>query len=118
MSPLRLIVDSLIHHRRTNLAVALGAAVATAVLAGALLVGDSMRGSLRNLALDRLGRIDDVLLVPQFFRTRLADELAADPGFSRQFAAAVPAIVLETSIESDQPQSPQREPRYAAGHHE
>jgi ABC-type antimicrobial peptide transport system permease subunit len=108
MSPLRLIVDSLIHHRRTNLAVALGAAVATAVLAGALLVGDSMRGSLRDLALDRLGRIDDVLLVPQFFRTRLADELAADPGFSRQFAAAVPAIVLETSIESDQPQSPQR----------
>ena len=40
---------SLIHFWRINLAVLLGAAVATAVLTGALLVGDSVRGSLRRL---------------------------------------------------------------------
>ena len=45
---------SLIHFRWINLAVLLGAGVATAVLTGALLVGDSVRGSLRDLALERL----------------------------------------------------------------
>ena len=51
-----------------NLAVACGVAVGTAVLTGALLVGDSMRGSLRHLTLDRLGRIEEVLVADRFFR--------------------------------------------------
>jgi putative ABC transport system permease protein len=52
---------------------------ATAVLTGALLVGDSVRGSLRYLALDRLGDIDRVLVVPRFFREAAVgrDELPA-----------------------------------------
>ena len=49
---------SLRHYRRIHIAVALGVAVATAVLTGALLVGDSVRGSLRDLTLQRLGNID------------------------------------------------------------
>jgi hypothetical protein len=40
---------------RTNLAVLLGVATAAAVLGGALLVGDSVRASLRDLVLARLG---------------------------------------------------------------
>ena len=48
---------SLSFHWRTNLAVTLGVAVGTAALTGALLVGDSMRGSLREVALGRLGRV-------------------------------------------------------------
>ena len=63
--------------RRVHIAVALGVMTATAVLTGALVVGDSMRGSLRHLALDRLQGIDDALVVPRFFRAELADELAA-----------------------------------------
>ena len=46
---------SLSYFWRIQLAVLFGAAVATAVLTGALLVGDSVRGSLRDLTLDRLG---------------------------------------------------------------
>ncbi|MDR0871135.1 MAG: hypothetical protein LBN39_10130, partial [Planctomycetaceae bacterium] len=46
--------------------VLLGVACAAAVLTGALLVGDSMRGSLRNLTLDRLGSVDTVLFAPNF----------------------------------------------------
>ena len=38
---------SLAYHWRGNLAVMLGVVVGTAVLAGALFVGDSLRGSLR-----------------------------------------------------------------------
>ena len=98
MSSLRLILASLIHHGRVNLAVACGVAAGTAVLTGALLVGDSMRGSLRDLTLDRLGRIEHALVTEQFFRPELADELAADPQFQEHFAAAVPVILLEASI--------------------
>jgi putative ABC transport system permease protein len=61
MTFFRLIFRSLRYHWRTNLAVACGVAVGTAVLTGALLVGDSMRGSLRHLTLDRLGRINQAL---------------------------------------------------------
>ena len=58
MTPMHFILASLRHYRRIHVAVALGVAVATAVLTGALLVGDSVRGSLRDLTLERLGRID------------------------------------------------------------
>ncbi len=78
MTPLRYILASLWHHRRVHLAVAAGVAVATAVIAGALLVGDSVRGSLRDLVLERLGNIDQVLVAEQPFRADLATELGAE----------------------------------------
>ena len=52
---------SLFYFWRSNLAIALGVAAATAVLTGALIVGSSMRHSLKQLTLDRLGRIDEIL---------------------------------------------------------
>jgi len=108
MSPLRLIVASLLYHWRTNLAVAGGVAAATAVLSGALLVGDSMRGSLRDLTLERLGRIDEVLLTEHFFREELAGELAGQPEFRERFSAAVPAIILQASVENTDQQDKRR----------
>jgi len=56
----------------------MGVAVATAVITGALLVGDSVRGSLRTLVLERLGQIDSVLIAEQPFRAALADELGGN----------------------------------------
>ena len=54
MTTFRLAVRSLRHYRATNLAVSAGVAVAVAVLTGALMVGDSVRASLRALGyLDR-----------------------------------------------------------------
>lgn len=52
---------SLTYHWRTNVAVGLGVAVAGAALTGALLVGDSMRHSLLEVALGRLGDVDFAL---------------------------------------------------------
>src|SRR4030081_982253 len=76
----RLLLRNLLYHWRGNLAVLLGVVVGTAVLTGALLVGDSQRGSLRDLALGRLGWFDEALVAPRFFREELAGELkdAAD----------------------------------------
>ncbi|HEV3137770.1 MAG TPA: ABC transporter permease, partial [Pirellulales bacterium] len=73
---------------------------ASAVLAGALLVGDSMRGSLRHLLLDQLGQIDEVLVTDRFFRTQLADELEHQPDFVDRFSKAVPAVLVQGTLEN------------------
>ncbi|MCE9527068.1 MAG: FtsX-like permease family protein, partial [Planctomycetales bacterium] len=74
MSLWQFLFRSLVFHWRMHLAVALGVAAATAVLTGALLVGDSVRGSLKLLALDRLGKIDQILVTDRFFRQQMAPE--------------------------------------------
>ena len=68
------------YHWRTNLAILLGVAAAVAVLAGALLVGDSVRGSLRDIALGRLGRTDHVVASTGFFTRDLEAYIAEQPG--------------------------------------
>jgi ABC-type antimicrobial peptide transport system permease subunit len=100
MNAWRFILASLRHYRRIHLAVALGVAVATAVLTGALLVGDSVRGSLRDLTLQRLGRIDSAIVAGHMFRAELASEVASDAGFRAHFASALPAILVNGTLQS------------------
>lgn len=85
-------LKSLRFHNRVNLAIALGVAAATAVLTGALIVGDSMRGSLRDLTLERLGSIDSIVMGEGFFSESLADSLSSSPGFGQAFSTATPII--------------------------
>ena len=63
--------NSLKHFWQIHLIVALCTAVATGVLAGALVVGDSVRGSLRHLTTERLGTIQHALLADHFFQPDL-----------------------------------------------
>src|SRR3954451_24698535 len=102
MDAWRFILASLRHYRRIHLAVALGVAVATAVLTGALLVGDSVRGSLRDLTLQRLGRIDSVIVSPNFFREKLAHEIVIWPGHEGNGYSpeTQPAILLNGTLQS------------------
>jgi ABC-type antimicrobial peptide transport system permease subunit len=95
-----LIKRSLKYYWRTNVAVILGVATAVAVLAGALLVGDSVRGSLRDLFLRRLGNADYVVTSTGFFREKLVDDLQASEPFAGSFAAC-PLIVFEGVVEHD-----------------
>lgn len=84
----QLLQRSLSYHWRMNLAVALGVLAGTAVLTGALLVGDSVRGSLKHLALDGLGTIQHTLLVDRFFRVELAQNVES----------AEPVILLQSTL--------------------
>ncbi|MFL6231471.1 MAG: ABC transporter permease [Pyrinomonadaceae bacterium] len=94
-----LVRRNLSYYRRTNAAVVAGVCVAVAVLAGALVVGDSVRVSLRDLFLRRLGKTDQVITAPNFFRERLAEELRADEKFQRAGDdAACPLVVLDGAI--------------------
>ena len=70
-----IIFRSLRYFAGANLAVALGVAVATAVLCGALMVGDSVRASLRRIAEQRLGPIDAMLATPTLFEQSLGERL-------------------------------------------
>jgi ABC-type antimicrobial peptide transport system permease subunit len=71
-----LIWRSLRFHARSHLGAVLGAVIGSAVLIGALVVGDSVRQSLRDLALSRLGKVEFVLAGgDRFFREQLANDL-------------------------------------------
>ncbi|MFZ5833230.1 MAG: FtsX-like permease family protein [Planctomycetota bacterium] len=99
MSLLRLILASLWYHSRVHVAVALAVATGAAVLTGALVVGDSMRGSLRELAIRRLGHVEFLLRPGGWFREELATELSQRAGYADRFAPAVPLISLIAALE-------------------
>jgi putative ABC transport system permease protein len=95
MTRRRLVTAGLRHYWRTNLAVIAGVATAVAVLAGALLVGDSVRGSLRDLVLQRIGRTGSAVLSTGFFREALAEDLKGDPQVAKAYGGVVPLIVMQ-----------------------
>jgi ABC-type lipoprotein release transport system permease subunit len=94
MRSIDLLLRSLRHYWRTNLAVVAGVATAVTVLGGALLVGDSVRGSLRDLVLQRLGRTDLVVSSQDFFTQPLATKIQSDPDFAGRFTGLAPLVVL------------------------
>ena len=95
-----LIKRSVKYYWRTNLPVVFGVATAVAVLAGALLVGNSVRASLRDLFLQRLGATEYVIAAPEFFREQLAEDFR--PKFAAHgFSNSCPLIELEGSAGSD-----------------
>ena len=72
------------------------------VLAGALLVGESVRASLRGLVDERLGRTAIAVTGQGFFRQVLGDEIRKTDGFSAQFADAATLIAIEASVTHEQ----------------
>lgn len=76
---LQLAAKGLGFHRRHHLGVLIGATLATAILVGALAVGDSVRHSLREMAMARLGGVRVALNgQSQFFRMELARGLTQE----------------------------------------
>lgn len=91
-------LSSLKYYWLINLLIVAAVAVAAATITGALLVGDSVRGSLRDLTLDRLGEIDQVLLAPRFFAEDLATRLETHSQDSVPIEKAEPLIALHGSL--------------------
>ena len=94
MSFASFILSSLRHYRGLHGLVIAGVAVAVAVLAGALLVGASVRSSLRDLALARLGNTDLVVSSSSgFFREALAQDIEQGP-----VVGAAPMLALTGAV--------------------
>jgi ABC-type lipoprotein release transport system permease subunit len=87
-----LVRRNLRYYYRTHLAVVAGVAVAVGVLTGALLVGDSVRGSLRDLFLSRLGRTDHAVASSDLFREALAEEM---------FSGSAPLVAFEGMVTNE-----------------
>ena len=95
-----LVLRGLTYYWRTNLAVVFGVATAVAVLAGALLVGDSVRGSLRDLVVGRLGKTDVLIISSGFFREQLAGDMQAQQSGAPKSLA--PLIVANAVVSVQQ----------------
>ena len=77
MTITRLLIRNLQYYRKSWLSILAGTVLSTAVLTGALIVGDSVRYSLGRLAVTRLGKIHySIQPGDRFFRQQLAAELA------------------------------------------
>ena len=90
---------SLRHHARSHIAVAIGVVVAAMVIGGALIVGDSVRDSLKSLSLSRLGQVNHALVSHRFFREASVVALSQQPEFQKRFTVAAPGLVFQASLE-------------------
>jgi len=84
---------NLVFYRRTGAMVALGVAVATAVIVGSLVVGDSVTGSIRVTALRRLGSVHYAMTAPHFLRAQLAADITGR--LIRHGPAVAPAVLTQ-----------------------
>lgn len=98
MSTFRLLWQSVLFYWRTNLAVLFGVVAGTAVIGGALIVGDSVRGSLVTMTRERLGKIDYALSSHRFVRESLATSLGAKGGQTSNSTVA-PALIMVGAVE-------------------
>ncbi|MEI7832207.1 MAG: ABC transporter permease [bacterium] len=96
-----LLLRSLIYYWRTGIVVVLGVAVATAVLVGSLLVGDSVSGSIRDTSLRRLGNIRNVITTRGLFRAELATN-AAKSQPAENGVQEIPVTIIRGTIRNPQ----------------
>ena len=77
MSISKLILNSIWFYRKLNLTIILGIALSTAILVGALIIGDSVKYSLQQITVQRLGKTSQVITAGErLFGRQLATELA------------------------------------------
>ena len=104
----RMAARGVLWHRRMHLGLLLGALLASAVLSGALLVGASVKGTLRGIALARLGGVAAALdWGDRHFTADLADAVAengARPAAAVLSARATAAPPPGTAGAGDTPQ--------------
>ena len=97
---------SLRFHWRSHLGVVLGAVIGSAALIGALIVGDSVKGSLREAALNRVGWADAAMFTgDRLFQQSLGSRLLPIDQtvcFQQPFSHTTEALLLSgTVVKSD-----------------
>src|SRR6185503_20587966 len=94
MSRFKLLLRTLTYFRLSNFAVIAGSAIACAILTGAMMVGDSVKLSLRDLTIHRLGPIDYAMTPGRFVNEDLATRIANHKDFKANFSQSILAITL------------------------
>lgn len=97
MSILKFIVKSLWFFRKQHLAVFAGTLISTAVLTGALIVGDSIKFSLKQIVDARLGNVKFAMQTSdRFVRAELAYDLSKDLNISTSPLLSLQGIVINS----------------------
>jgi putative ABC transport system permease protein len=96
---------SLRYHWRSALVLALGVAIATAIITGALIVGESMRWSLRDLTQQRLGKIEYVIAPGRFVDAQLIDRIQDQQGSKWKQSTFAPLLLFPTGVVETSPAS-------------
>ncbi|HNX57008.1 MAG TPA: ABC transporter permease, partial [Prolixibacteraceae bacterium] len=78
MSLTKYILRTIRHYLKLNFTIVLGIALSTAILVGALIIGDSVRYSLQQITVQRLGKTSQVITAGErLFGQQLAEKMAA-----------------------------------------
>ncbi|NDH05543.1 FtsX-like permease family protein [bacterium] len=85
------VVNTTRFHLKGNIAVLLGVIISTASLTGALLVGDSLRGSLADTVKNKLVWVNEAVLAQRFFNEKIVTAMADK--------SATPAIILKATLQ-------------------
>lgn len=81
MSLTKYILRTIRHYLKLNFTIVLGIALSTAILVGALIIGDSVRYSLQQITVQRLGKTSQVITAGErLFGRQLATELSEKTG--------------------------------------
>lgn len=95
MNTILFLFRTLRYYAGRNLLVLLGAAVSTAVLSGALIIGDSVRHSLEQTTWFRLGNITHAVTVTdRYFRHELATRMQEDTGYETAAILLLDGMVI------------------------
>ena len=96
-----LVLNSFRYYAKNHIGTILGVAVGAMVLVGALLVGESVKGSLRNMAEARLGKVELTLSSnDRLFRAQLADQIQDELDANTAAILQLPGIAKRPSGES------------------
>ncbi|MED5454106.1 MAG: ABC transporter permease, partial [Verrucomicrobiota bacterium] len=96
-----LVLNSFRYYAKNHIGTVLGVAVGAMVLVGALLVGESVKGSLRNMAEARLGKVELTLSSnDRLFRAQLADQIQDELGANTAAILQLPGIAKRPSGEN------------------
>ncbi len=96
-----LVINSFRYYAKSHIGTILGVTVGTMVLVGALLVGESVKGSLRNMAEARLGKVELTLSSnDRLFRSKLANQIQAELIADTTAMLQLPGIAKRPSGES------------------
>ena len=102
MTLLKLIGQSLRYYWRPHLAIILGVGIAVSALSGALIVGESVRTSLKELALSRLGKTEYIVTAAAPFTEKLAERIRSSSQFEENWRGAVPVLALDGVVIHEQ----------------
>lgn len=102
MTLLKLIGQSLRYYWRPHLAIILGVGIAVSALSGALIVGESVQTSLKELALSRLGKTEYIVTAAAPFTEKLAERIRSSSQFEEHWRGAVPVLALDGVVIHEQ----------------